>query len=81
MRSQFSANAKATMPLEDVAELMGHTDPTHRTTQLNYGPRRAAHSGAVGLREQSQSAQIATHPDRPDESPGLSENAGASGPG
>lgn len=49
MRSQFSANAKASMPLEDVGALMGHSDPSNKTTKRNYGPRTAAHGSARGL--------------------------------
>lgn len=42
MRSQFAANMKAELPLEDVAALMGH-EKTGKTTKSSYGPRRAAH--------------------------------------
>ena len=41
MRSQFSANAKARMPLEDVSALMGHSNT--RVTMGHYGSRKAAH--------------------------------------
>ena len=54
MRSQFAANMKAELPLEDVAALMGH-EKTGKTTKSNYGPRRAAHkkSGVTDTNRQS----------------------------
>lgn len=44
MRSQFTANKKAEMPLKDVAELLGH-ERSGRTTMANYGPMKIAHGG------------------------------------
>jgi hypothetical protein len=48
MRSQWAANAKASMPLDDVGAMMGHSDPSNKTTKRNYGPRKAAHGAAWG---------------------------------
>ena len=44
MRSQFAANMKAKLPLDEVAALMGHAKGS-RVTMSHYGSRRAAHGG------------------------------------
>lgn len=66
LRRQFSANAKAAMPLGSVAELMGHTDPTNKTTKRNYGHRNQAHGGMSMLdtaRDTTRQNQANTHSD------------------
>lgn len=44
LRNQYAANMKAQLPLEEVARRMGHS-PNARTTQGNYGSRKAAFGG------------------------------------
>ncbi len=57
MRSQFSSNKKATLPLDEVKRLMGHA-PRSRTTMGHYGPAKRAHGG-VGNKEREVQAQAA----------------------
>lgn len=58
MRSQFAANAKARLPLDEVAGLMGHSGT--RTTMSHYGSRKAAH-GHEGMRPGQIKAGEETH--------------------
>lgn len=56
MRSQYSSNLRATLPLSEVAARMGHS-ANARTTMGSYGPRKAAFGGKERTKESQKSRQ------------------------
>jgi len=63
MRSQYAANLKAELPLEEVAARMGH-EPSGRTTMSSYGPRTSAHGGRGAPTPAQQQAKAQARQER-----------------